>query len=117
MTLFEEIHGQVGRIGNHLIAEFLSVVVRYIGEEIEGTVRHIYLETGYLTGQLHNQVATAFKGLTHLLNAALVAREGCHRGFLRNRAGTRRVLALQLVAGLGQPQGSGDDPIRQPVMA
>ena len=109
MAFFEEVHGQVGRIGNDLVTELLSVIIRYVGEEIEGTMGYIDLETGYLTGQLDHQVATALKCLAHLFYTTLVARKRCHRSLLGYGAGARRVLALQFVACLGQPQGGGNE--------
>lgn len=72
---------QVGRIFNHLITELLAVIIRHIGEKIECPLRHVHLETGYLTGQFHDQITTTLESPAHLLYTTLVAGESRHRAF------------------------------------
>ena len=108
MSLVQQIEGEVVVIVDDSVATLLAIVILYLGEGIEGTVRHIELEAGDFLQQTHDEVAAALKGDTHLLDAFLGAVIGGLGSLLGNRGNAAGVLTLHLVDSLGYPQRSGN---------
>ena len=109
MAHLQQIHGQIVRCLDEAVAGPLAEEAAAFGEEVEGTLRHVHLEARHLFGQLHNKVAATLEGLTHLLYRFLCTRIGCLGRFLRHGARAGGVLSLQLVDGLYNPFGAGNE--------
>ena len=105
----QKIHGQVGRVVDLAIAGAAAEVTADVGEDVEGAVGHSQTHVGDLAAEAADQVAPTLEGHAHLLDTRLVAGEGFAGGFLRNAAGPRGVLTLQLAGGPGQPQRGGQE--------
>ena len=108
MTHLEEVHGQVGAVVYHAVTVTLAEEAAALGEEVEGSLRIVDLQSGNLAGKAHDEVAAAFEGLAHGLHTLLRTGVGSLGRLLRHRAGATRVLALQLVAALHHPFGGSD---------
>ena len=85
MGLVQQIEGEVVVVVDDGITVTLAVVIFYPGEGVEGTIGHVELETGDFLQQTNDEVATALKGDTHLLNAILRAVIGGLGSLLGNR--------------------------------
>ena len=70
LGLRQQVPGELFVIGD---VELLHI---QLGEEIEGTLGLVHLETRNLTTELHDEVTTALEGLAHLLDRLLCATIG-----------------------------------------
>ena len=109
MGYFEQVHRQIGRVLYGSFAGAFAEVAAHIGEDIKSPFGYGELNTGNLTAEAADQIAPAHKGLSHLLYATLIAGKGFFGGFLCDGTGARRVLSLQFVRRLGDPQRRGNE--------
>ena len=110
--LVEEIHRHIGTVVDGVLAVTLAIVCRHFGEEIEGTLGHTDLDVGNVAEHLVHHIATFAEGFTHLGDILVclgIHHHGCNGSLLGNGAGGRGELTLQLVAGFGDRQRSGDE--------
>ena len=113
MAHFEQVHGEVGAVVDHYTLTIdhclLAKEAAALGEEIEGTLRVVDLEAGYLFCQTNDEVLATLEGLTHLLDALLRTSKGGFCCLLADGAWAAGVLSLQLVAALHNPFGRCDE--------
>ena len=95
MGFVEQVEGEVGTVadGGTLIT-VLAIEAAALREEVEGALRHVDFQSGYLFGQFDDEVASAFEGLPHHFHALLVEGVGGESGALAQRAGSAGILSL-----------------------
>ena len=71
MGFVEEVHGEVGGVADHGVTVAAAEVGADFGEEIEGALGIVDLQSGNFAGETHNEVAAAAESLTHLADALL----------------------------------------------
>ena len=109
MPFFQQIHRQVVCIVDLPVTKRLSEESAALREQVESPLRHVHLKSWNLLRQLHDKVASALEGLTHLLHALLRAIISRLCSLLRYRARTTGVLPLQLVHSLHDPLSSSHE--------
>ena len=103
MSFLKNVHCKVSGVvySPSLIA--LSIEAAAFWEQIESSLRDIYLKSGYVFGKTHYEVASALECLSHILNTLLWSVVCSFCSFLADGARSACVLSLQFVAPLDYP--------------
>ena len=111
MTGFEQVHGNVVGIGNHLaILGLLAKEGADIGEDVECTTRFLVkTEAGDVFHSRADEVATTLELLTHLFDTILRSVVSRFGSFLSNARTPGGVLALELANCLGDIGGGSTE--------
>ena len=75
MTLFEQIHGEVEVVVDHLVAKSLAEVSRNLREDVESAFRTADFQTRNLDQKRDGKIEAALESLSHHCHAVLWASE------------------------------------------
>ena len=94
MPFLQQIEGEVSGVVDGLLPITLAIETAALGEQVEGSLWDIDLQSGNLLGEFDYQVTATLESLTHLFHALLTGDVGELCGFLTDRARTACVLSL-----------------------